>query len=97
MSFHASPYFLNVALHTAVLSIFATLILAFLRQARHRSVAAIAGLLAVGFLPWLSALPPAPAKIAAVAEIQTSPLPSWAVVTLPAPAPAEIEKPKPAE
>jgi hypothetical protein len=40
----STTYLLNVALHAAVLSVFASLVLMALRHARHRSVAAIAGL-----------------------------------------------------
>jgi beta-lactamase regulating signal transducer with metallopeptidase domain len=80
-------YLLNVSLHAAILSVFASLILLALRQARHRSVAAIVGLLAVGFLPWLTALRPAQPMIAPVPEIQTQApiLPTWTVATVSAP------------
>jgi beta-lactamase regulating signal transducer with metallopeptidase domain len=85
----STTYLLNVALHAAVLSVFASLVLMALRHARHRSVAAIAGLVAVGFLPWLTALRPAQPIAAAAPKIQAQheapALPTWTVVTLPAP------------
>jgi beta-lactamase regulating signal transducer with metallopeptidase domain len=85
----STTYLLNVALHAAVLSVFASLVLMALRHARHRSVAAIAGLLAVGFLPWLTALRPAQPIAAAAPKIEAQheapALPTWTVVTLPAP------------
>ncbi len=92
-------YLLTVALHAAILSVLASLVLLGVRQSRHRSVAAIAGLLAVGFLPWLTALRPAERVSTPSAEIQTreaAPLPTWTVVTLPArqeptPIPADPE------
>lgn len=84
----SATYFLNVALHAAILSILATAILLTLRQARYRAIAAIAGLLAVGYLPWISALRSSPAEAAAVAEIASGRLPVWTVVTLPAQTPA---------
>ncbi|MES2660399.1 MAG: M56 family metallopeptidase [Verrucomicrobiota bacterium] len=82
----SSTYLLNAALHAVILSIFASLVLMVLRQAKHRSIASIAGLLAVGFLAWLTALRPAPTKIAAVPEIQTQArvLPTWTVAIMPA-------------
>jgi beta-lactamase regulating signal transducer with metallopeptidase domain len=92
----STTYLLNVALHAAILSVFATFALLVMRQARHRSVTAIVGLLAAGFLPWLTALRPARPVAAPVAEIQTqSPsLPTWTVVTLPM---ERDNTPKPAE
>lgn len=92
----STNYLLNVALHAVILSVFAGLVLMALRQARHRSVAAIAGLLAVGFLPWLTALRPAQPMTTPVPEIQTQDapaLPTWAVMTLPA---KQTETPVPA-
>ncbi|MES2437681.1 MAG: M56 family metallopeptidase [Verrucomicrobiota bacterium] len=91
----STTYLLNVALHAAILSVFASLALLLMRQARYRSVAAIAGLLAVGFLPWLTALRPArPAGVVAPELQARSPaLPAWTVVTLP----MEREIPKSAE
>ncbi len=83
----STTYLLNVALHAAILSVFSSLVLLVLRQARHRSVAAIVGLLSVGFLPWLTALRPVQPVIAPVAEIQTQDapaLPTWTVMTVPA-------------
>lgn len=82
-------YLLNVALHGAVLSIFATGLLALLRRPGQRSFVAISGLLAVGVLPWMTALRPEQRVSEPVAEIQTQPvspaLPLWTVVTLPMP------------
>ncbi|MEO5917366.1 MAG: M56 family metallopeptidase [Luteolibacter sp.] len=80
-----TPYFLNVALHAGILSVLATLALLMIRQARYRSVIAISGLLAVGLLPWFTALRPAQRVITPIPEIQTqSPtLPIWTVITLP--------------
>lgn len=94
MNFPLTTYLLNVALHAAVLSVFASLLLLGLRQARHRSVSAAAGLLTIGCLPWLTALHPAHLTTNPVPEIQRSEpamLPTWTVVTLPA-----REKPNPA-
>ena len=83
----STTYLLNVALHAVILSVFASLVLLVMRQARHRSVAAIAGLLAVGFLPWLTALRPAERVITPIPEIQSQApiLPTWTVAIVPAP------------
>ena len=91
----STTYLLNVALHAAMLSIVASILLRVLRQARHRSVAAIAGLLAIGFLPWMTALRPAQPVIAPTREIQTQApiLPTWTVATVP----FQPEIPVPAE
>ncbi len=80
-----TTYLLNVALHAAILSIFASGVLLAIRQARYCSVVAIFGLLAVGFLPWITAIRPARPVILPAPEIQTqSPnLPVWRLVTLP--------------
>lgn len=90
-----ATYLLNVALHGAILSVFASLAMVAMHQARHRSVTAIAALLAVGFLPWVTAL--RPAQHAPDAEIQSpeaASLVTWTVITLPVtqkaiPTPAE--------
>lgn len=91
----STTYLLNVALHAAILSVFASLALLTMRQARHRSLTAIAGLLADGFLPWLTALRPGPPVVAPSAEIpiDVSALPIWTVATVP----VQIEAPKPVE
>ncbi len=85
----SNTYLLNVALHGAVLSIFATGLLALLRRPGQRSFVAIAGLLAVGVLPWMTALRPERRVSEPLAEISTQPvspaLPMWTVVTLPLP------------
>jgi len=84
-----TTYLLNVALHAGVLSIFAALLSAFLRLPQQRSFVAIAGLLAVGFLPWITALRPAPAlrALPAITEVRATPppaeLPLWTIVTVP--------------
>ncbi|RYD19050.1 MAG: M56 family metallopeptidase, partial [Verrucomicrobiaceae bacterium] len=84
-----STYLLNVALHGSVLSIFATGLLVLLRRPGQRSFVAISGLLAVGVLPWMTALRPERRVSEPVAEIQAQPvspaLPLWTVVTLPMP------------
>lgn len=77
-------YLLNVALHGSILSVVASLILSALRQSRYRSIAAIAGLLAIGFLPWFTAMHLAQRTPAPIPEIQTQDtpaLPTWTVVT----------------
>lgn len=85
-----TTYLLNVALHAGVLSIFAALIVAFLRLPQQRSFVAIVGLLAVGFLPWITALRPVPASrtLPAIIEVHATPppaeLPLWTIVTVPA-------------
>jgi beta-lactamase regulating signal transducer with metallopeptidase domain len=88
MSF-SNTYLLNVALHGAVLSIFATGLLALLRRPGQRSFMAIAGLLTVGILPWITTLRPERRVNEPVAEISAQPvsptLPVWTVVTLPMP------------
>ncbi|RYD50202.1 MAG: hypothetical protein EOP85_00050 [Verrucomicrobiaceae bacterium] len=85
----STTYLLNVALHGAVLSILATGLLALLRRPGQRSFVAIAGLLAVGVLPWVTALRPEQRVSEPVAAVQQQPvsssLPLWTVVTLPAP------------
>jgi beta-lactamase regulating signal transducer with metallopeptidase domain len=87
----STTYFLNVALHSAILSVLAAAILPVIREARHRSVSAIAGLLAVAVLPWISALRTA-SEITSVGTGNLSAavdLATWTVATLPA-APHEI-------
>lgn len=85
----SGTYLLNVALHASVLSVFASLLLAFLRQPGQRSFIAIAGLLVMGFLPWITALRPAPTPrvLPPVTELQAAPspaeLPIWTIVTVP--------------
>ncbi len=85
----SSTYLLNVALHGAVLSIFATGLLVLLRRPGQRSFVAISGLLAVGVLPWMTALRPERRVSEPVAQIQAQPasptLPLWTIVTLPMP------------
>lgn len=85
----STTYLLNVALHGAVLSIFAMGVLALLRRPGRRSFVAISGLLAVGVLPWMTALRPERRGGKPVAEVQAQPvspaLPLWTVVTLPMP------------
>lgn len=85
----STTYLLNVALHGAVLSIFATGLLVLLRRPGKRSFVAISGLLAVGVLPWMTALRQERRVSEPVAEIQVQPvsptLPLWTVVTLPMP------------
>jgi hypothetical protein len=84
-----TTYLLNVALHAGVLSIFAALLAAFLRLPQQRSFVAIVGLLAVGFLPWITALRPAPTPRAlpAITEVHATPppaeLPLWTIVSVP--------------
>lgn len=84
-----TTYLLNVALHAGVLSVFAALLVVFLRLPQQRSFVAIAGLLVVGFLPWITALRPAPKPRALppITELQAahSPaeLPIWTIVTVP--------------
>lgn len=82
----STTYLLNVALHAAALSIFSSLVVLAMRQARHRSVAIILALLAVGLLPWLTALRPAQPAAGPVAESQPSPsvLPTWTISVTPA-------------
>jgi beta-lactamase regulating signal transducer with metallopeptidase domain len=82
MNFTASSYLLNVALHATVLSASAWIILALLRPARYCAIAALAGLLGIACLPWLSALRSPPPEAGEAAEIQSAPLPSWTVATL---------------
>jgi beta-lactamase regulating signal transducer with metallopeptidase domain len=81
----ALTYLLNVALHAAILSFMASIVLLLMRQARHRSVVAIAGLLAVGFLPWVSAFHRSPGQSSVSSEIESHPmaLPDWTVITVP--------------
>lgn len=85
----STTYLLNVALHGAVLSIFATGLLVLLRRPGQRAFVAISGLLAMGVLPWMTALRPERRVSEPVAEVQTQPasptLPLWTVVTLPMP------------
>lgn len=85
----STTYLLNVALHGAVLSVFAMGVLALLRRPGRRSFVAISGLLAVGVLPWMTALRPERRGGEPVAEVQAQPvspaLPIWTVVTLPMP------------
>jgi beta-lactamase regulating signal transducer with metallopeptidase domain len=95
MNFPSVPYLLNVALHAVILSVLASLVLACLGQPGHRSAVALVGLLAIAFMPWFTALRPAPAEAQAVGEVQTLPLPTWTVVSLPA-APAAFTAEMPA-
>ena len=71
-----TTYLLTVALHAAVLSVFASAILLVVRQARYRAVIAICGLLAVALLPWITALRPAPAPAVVAREISAAPRPA---------------------
>jgi len=81
---NVQPYLLNVALHAAILSASASLCLLLMRQERYRSLVAITGLLAVGFLPWFSALSRSSERSVVSSEIVDQPmaLPTWTVVTL---------------
>lgn len=92
----STTYLLNVALHGAVLSIFATGLLALFRRPGRRSFVAISGLLAVGILPWMTALRPERRISEPVAEVQAQPvsptLPLWTVVTLPMPEEKSVVK-----
>ncbi|GAA5130224.1 M56 family metallopeptidase [Luteolibacter yonseiensis] len=84
-----TTYLLNVALHAGILSVFATLLLAFIRLPGRRSFAAISGLLVVGLLPWITALRPSPTPDVSpiIPEAQVAPapaeLPLWTIVTVP--------------
>lgn len=97
----STPYLLNVALHAAILSVIPCLMLVLLKQARHRSVIAISGLLVVGLFPWISALRQTPSNSVAIpeTEIIPQPLPIWTIASLPAPATetVEIEGPIPVD
>ncbi|RYD49138.1 MAG: hypothetical protein EOP85_02205 [Verrucomicrobiaceae bacterium] len=84
-----TTYLATVALHAVVLSILVACVLTVIRQPSRRSFAAIAGLLAMGVLPWFTALRPEQSERTSSVEVlpQTiSPtLPAWTVVTLSAP------------
>lgn len=80
-------YLLNVALHAVVLSALATVVLALTRSLRNRTVVAVAGIIAAGVLPWLTALRPMEKPAAVVVhEADASPretiLPVWTVVKM---------------
>lgn len=97
----STPYFLNVALHAAILSVIPCLMMVLLKQARHRSVIAISGLLVVGLFPWISALRQTRSYPTTVSQTEVVPqsIPTWTIASLPAPATkaAEIEAPIPGD
>ena len=84
MSF-TTTYLLNVALHSALLSVFAGVLAGLLRRPGQRSCAIIAGLLAVGLLPWVTALRPGQPDSAPVPKVvtQLAALPVWTIATVP--------------
>lgn len=87
MSF-STTYLLNVALHAAALSVVASVVHAFMRLPSFRSMTAIAGLLAVGTLPWFTALRVASPRVETIATAPASNpvLPVWTIVKMEAPA-----------
>lgn len=81
-----SPYFLNVALHAVLLSAVVSLALVFVRRPARRAALALAAVLVVGLLPWVSALLPR-GEAQAVAEVPAqaaADFAAWRVVTIPA-------------
>ncbi|GAA5130168.1 M56 family metallopeptidase [Luteolibacter yonseiensis] len=93
----SSTYLLNVALHAALLSVFTSLLLVCLRLPEKRAFVAIVGLMAVGVLPWITALRPAaaPRIFQPAAGIQEPPsgLALWTVATVPMKTTVEVEIP----
>ncbi len=85
-------YLLNVALHGAILSVVVSLFLALLRRPGHRATAAIPGLLAVAVLPWISTLRPDRLETTAPLAMQSNPLPTWTIATLPADMAEPVER-----
>ncbi|RYD20519.1 MAG: M56 family metallopeptidase [Verrucomicrobiaceae bacterium] len=89
MSSLTITYLATVALHAAVLSIVAAGLLSAIRQPSRRSFVAVAGLLAMGVLPWFTALRPEQSERASSVEmlpqVISPTLPAWTVVTLSAP------------
>lgn len=86
MSF-PTTYLLNVALHAAALSVFACLLLVLLGSPGRRAFVGLSGLLALGILPWITALRPEPSQEPRppVAGIATPPptLPIFTVAIMP--------------
>ncbi|WP_367875061.1 M56 family metallopeptidase [Luteolibacter sp. Populi] len=80
-----SPYLMNVALHAVLLSAAASLALVFVRKPARRGVLALAAVISVGVLPWVSPLLPgreakAPAEVVSPASAD---LAAWKVFTIP--------------
>jgi len=88
-------YLLNVALHVVVLSALATVALALTRSLRNRTVVAVAGIMAAGVLPWITALRPMDRPSAVIVrKAEASPretiLPMWTVVKMKMPETASV-------
>ncbi|RYD50203.1 MAG: hypothetical protein EOP85_00055, partial [Verrucomicrobiaceae bacterium] len=89
MSFSPDTYLPTVALHAVLLSILAAISLSRVRQPARRSFVAVAGLLAMGVLPWFTALRPEQGErtlsVEELPQAISPTLPAWTVVTLSAP------------
>ena len=80
-----SPYFMNVALHAVLLSAAASLALVFVRKPARRGALALAAVISVGVLPWVSPLLSV-REAEAFAEVSpraTADLAAWKVFTIP--------------
>ncbi len=88
MNFTLPVYLMNVALHAVALSALATTALVLTRRLPNRTAVAIAGLLAAGVLPWITALRPVEKAVSTAVVPMEAPkeiLPTWTVMKMRAP------------